>query len=701
MSRLLFMNLGMLAGLAGLAIPILIHLLLRRRRQRLRFSTVQFFQRQDEQSSQRRKLRNWLLLAVRLLLLTLLVLAFARPFLPQSESAAANRQPEQIVFVVDRSLSTQAIEAGAARWQRMKNALRQALGAVAPQDQAALVSCGARTEILSNLAPPDAVLRVLDKLEPGAGTADLGEGLQIALKLLAGAAPGARATLCVVSDLQLSACKNLSARPLPNEVTVKVINVGDILTPNLAVADLRLGGQGPEAPHALVMNFSDEEDKSAKLVLSVDGKEALTRALASKTGLVTRVELPLPALAPGWHQAEVKLEADDALALDNARYETFFVPRPLRVWVVETRTGKRVFEEESFFIRSALDPLAGATNGSRSQFTVEKMAPEALARQLASATAASCDVVILPGLKQVPTGLARALAGFAQGGGGVLLFLGDEVGASHYNQEFQELLPATLGHLERNTAEAFALKWHLDDYDLNSPVFAVFRAPNSGNLSLVEFRRRFSLTGFEGSQVTARFEDGVPALAGKAVGRGRVALANTSADTGWTDWPKHKTFVPWLHQVCRHLGQASNSGQALAAQRLVTADDAELALGTPQKQVSLRRLGGPASKLTADAEGRVQLVNINDPGIYLLQDQDGRELQRLVVNLPAEESDLTAIKPAEFLQRLTRSDQPLHRPAGNGWFGSNQRQKELWRLLLLGVLGLLLGEVLLANRTYA
>ena len=99
MFRLLFTNGAMLAGLAALAIPVVIHLLLRRRRQRLRFSTLRFFERQDEQSSQRRKLRNLLLLTIRLLLLTILVLAFARPFLPRGASADADRQPRQIVFV--------------------------------------------------------------------------------------------------------------------------------------------------------------------------------------------------------------------------------------------------------------------------------------------------------------------------------------------------------------------------------------------------------------------------------------------------------------------------------------------------------------------------------------------------------------------------------------------------------------------------
>src|SRR5260221_14564414 len=107
MTMLLFTNLTMLAGFAALAIPILIHLLLKRKKQRLRFSTLQFFRRHDEHSSQRRKLRNLLLLAVRLSLLSILVLAFARPFLPDYQGVSTPQKRRPAVFVLGRSASTE------------------------------------------------------------------------------------------------------------------------------------------------------------------------------------------------------------------------------------------------------------------------------------------------------------------------------------------------------------------------------------------------------------------------------------------------------------------------------------------------------------------------------------------------------------------------------------------------------------------
>src|SRR5262245_18211803 len=97
-------NLALIGRLGALAIPILIHLLIRQKRQRLPFSTIQFFVKQDEQSNKRRKLRNFLLPAVRFLLVTLLVLAFARPF-TRTAPAASSQTKRVGIFVLDRSVS--------------------------------------------------------------------------------------------------------------------------------------------------------------------------------------------------------------------------------------------------------------------------------------------------------------------------------------------------------------------------------------------------------------------------------------------------------------------------------------------------------------------------------------------------------------------------------------------------------------------
>src|SRR5580692_2741099 len=145
MGGIFFSHAALLAGLTSLAIPILIHLLLKQKKLPLRFSTIQFFLKRDEKSLQRRKLRNLILLALRLLLLALLVLAFARPYLQESTAVKAARQRQQIVFVLDRYASMQAGN----RWAKAKELMQQTVAGLNPTDRAALIDSGAQAEIIS------------------------------------------------------------------------------------------------------------------------------------------------------------------------------------------------------------------------------------------------------------------------------------------------------------------------------------------------------------------------------------------------------------------------------------------------------------------------------------------------------------------------------------------------------------------------
>lgn len=703
MTRLLFTNLAMLAGLAGLVIPILIHLLLRRKKQRLRFSTLRFFQQHDEHSSQRRKLRNLLLLAVRLLILTLLVLAFARPYLPGGNVAGNQQRQRLAVFVLDRSASMMASENTSSRWQLAKESVRKILAELTPDDRAAIISCSAHSEVLSAAAPPDVIARRLKDFRPTFGTGRLGDGLQLAQKLVAQASPELVPTLYIVSDLQSSACRTLSSSPVPQDLEIRTLKIADILTPNLAVAEVQLDSRDGERPHLIIANYSDEEKKSVTVKLVLDGKEVQSRPVALGTGSVTRVELTVPALAPGWHNGSVRLEAGDALAVDDVRYDAFFVPQPVRVLVAETRRGKRLFEEESYFVTSALNPTQGTTNARPSRFQVEKVFPEELVKKLSASRQPAFDLVVLPGLKDIPAGLVQQLSRFTESGGGLLLFLGDDISASRYNSELHAFLPAQLGHVERNAAQAADDRWFLEDYDLDSPMFAVFRRPNSGNLALPEFTGRFTLATNQTGAAVARFTDEVPLMLSKPVGRGRVVLVNTSADTGWTDWPKHKTFVPWLHSVCYHLAARAGADQLRTAVHLIAADDAEVSVGASLKQQNFI-LSGPGNKKTsviADVDGRLRNADFSVPGNYVLRDQGDQEVQQVAVNLPTEESDLAALTSVEFQRQLVRVQEQSRPTLAAGFFGTKSQHKEVWRILLLAVLGLLFAEIFLANRTFA
>ena len=700
MLRLSFTHAAFLAGLASLAIPILIHLLLRRKKVRLRFSTLQFFLKTDEKTGRRRKLFHWLLLAARLCLLALLVSAFARPFLPDSASAGHSRPKRQVVLVLDRSASMQATDSGVSRWSRAKDQLRKTVAEMGPNDEVALVDCAAPAAVLSPFVRAEQLEPLIESLEPGFGEGDVGNGLQQAVKLLSARISGGQPQIEVISDLQRQSCQKVIYAPMPEDIEVKIFPFGATNTPNLAVMDLVLDVAEKAPLQATVANYSDQNVGYGKLDWIIDGELRGSSPVGLSAHATTNVTAPLPSLAAGWHRVEARLQAHDQFALDDARYQVIEVPPPLRTLCVETRAGQPVFKEESFFVASALQPCLGDSNAPPALFDLEKISPDAIVKKLKS-DSPSYRLVLLPAMHELPEGGGRALLDFVRRGGGVLFFMGGGLNASRYNAEFQELLPATVGRLEGQalTAENY---WHLGEVDLKSAPFAVFGQPHSGDLTLAEFWRRYTLAPAASAQVLARFDDGTPFLVCKNVGQGRVALANTTADTGWTDWPKHKTFVPWLHSVCHYLAGDVLSPGIRPGESLLAGTTAEVDLGAGLGSQSFRVRPPSGAELTVktDARGGLQLP-LGKPGFYAVEDSGGRVIRLLAVNPPRKESDLAAMNPQEFQQQLVRGPA---RPEGR-WIADvlapGRRERELWRVFMLGAAVLLVLETTLSNRTFA
>lgn len=692
----------MLSGLGALAVPVIIHLLLRRKKKRLRFSTLQFLMKHDQQSSQRRKLRNWVLLAMRLLLVALLVTAFARPFIPQGGPGLAPRQKRQAIFVLDRSASMLAAGMEGKRWTQAKELIQKTLAALDESDRAALVGCSTHTEILSTLVAPAALAKRVAALQPGYGTSILGEGLQQAVKLAAAADPEAVTTVYLVSDLQLSACRNLGDYPIPQDLELRLLCAGDVYSPNLSITELQPEVREGAGPHLVVASFCDEDSQDTKLELAIDGRVVSSSRANLAPHTSTNIGFSVPALKSGWHEARASLQTKDSFELDNSRYATFFIPEPQHALVVKSRKSGRTFEQDSFFLAAALDPSQDSTNPVASDFSLAQVAPEDLASRLTSpGTPNAYNVVLVPGLRDVPREAARVLMDFVQAGGGLLLFLGDAVSANHYNNEFHSLLPAQLGNVEVAPDPAFG--WRIGEFNTNAPAFAIFSLRQSGDLTIPQFFKRYSLTPVEGSSSVAFLEDGVPLVVVGRVGSGQVALVNSSADTSWSDWPKHKTFVPWLHSLCKQLAARTNHEHAQQLTSLLAGDDAEMDLGPGARKAefTMHSPDGQNRPLTTDDSGRIRNPGLSVPGIYSLHGRDGMEVQRVAVNLPPRESDLAALKPGDFQQQLARVQVPRDTSPGAMLFGSKTGQKEFWRLLLLATVGLLLLETLVANRSSA
>ena len=130
-----------LVGVAGVVVPIVVHLTRRQRRNVVRFPSLMFLEKIPYQEQRRRRIQHWFLLAMRALALALLAIAFARPFMQDDRAGlGAATGPREVVVLIDQSYS---MEIG----DQLDEARRQArdiFDGLGPLDRASLSSCDPR-----------------------------------------------------------------------------------------------------------------------------------------------------------------------------------------------------------------------------------------------------------------------------------------------------------------------------------------------------------------------------------------------------------------------------------------------------------------------------------------------------------------------------------------------------------------------------
>lgn len=693
-----FLNAALLGGLVAVGIPILIHLMLKTRQRRMKFSTLRFFDFLDEEAVRSRKLRHWLLLLLRLFIIVLLVFAFARPFLGNDSLLAGKQRPQVVIFLLDRSLSLTTRDAEGVRWERTRAAARKLLYTLPRDAKVGIVACGGHAEWLAQPGPATDALKVLDTTQPLMTGGDLGDALSLAARFFASQGAQASNTLFVMGDFQRTSARRVAEAFMPPNVRVEWFSAGEAHTPNLAVTELNLGAAIGQTSAVMVANFDEEDHGPVTTRLLVDGKALLSRTLCLSAGARSNLDITLPPLPPGWHSLSLRLEYDDPLPADNVRYQALYVPPPVPVLLVEPKTGAKVYQQETFFIRTALDPNFGDTNSGLAGFAVDTTPPDEINRHLMTGNAyGTYALVIVPALKRWPAGTSAALLAHVEKGGGLLLFAGEGLSVNHYTAELGPLLPGHLGASET----AADLDWRIWEWDKRSPIFAPFRQPNSGSPSVARFFKRLNLQPREEDQVLARFQDGQTAMLLRSVGRGRVMFFNATADVQWHDWPRHKTFVPWLHSTARFLAGRNPELETLRSSSFLTGTETDLFLGKEWRGSSLKwvRPDGQEQTVKADEQGAVPNLEMTLPGLYSLRDPQNRELRRLAANVPPEESDLAAFTPQEMQARLVRADTSSPSLATAVLLAGETGHREFWRLLLLAGLLLMLTETIIGNRT--
>ncbi|HJU64094.1 MAG TPA: BatA domain-containing protein, partial [Gemmatimonadaceae bacterium] len=315
-----FLTPAFLVGLAALAVPVLVHLIHRERKETVPFPSLMFLHQIPFKSVRRQKIRHWLLFALRCLALALLVLAFARPFLQSREARAiaTGTGAREVVILVDRSYSMGYGD----RWQRALEAARRTIDGLGSDDRATMVFFADRAQAVTEATSDRATLHAaIGDARPGSGRTRYAPALRLAQQIAANSELPRREVV-LITDFQKVAWDGSDEISLPAGTTLTRVNLAGGDVSNLTVTGVELHRDFPEGRERVTATArlaarGATAFRDAPVTFTLNGRALETRNVTVEPNGSATVTFA-PIALPEGHSRGTIHAGGDALPADNA-----------------------------------------------------------------------------------------------------------------------------------------------------------------------------------------------------------------------------------------------------------------------------------------------------------------------------------------------------------------------------------------------
>jgi Aerotolerance regulator N-terminal/von Willebrand factor type A domain len=652
-----------LAGAVAVGLPIWLHLLKRHKTDPKLFPSLMFFEFRETSSVKHRRLDHILLFVLRTLMILLLALLFASPFIRRS--AAASDGKKLTVVAIDRSFSMRDGD----RLDRAKNQAMQVLGNLRPGDQAQVIALAGQVQALTQVTTDSAALRAaVAAVQPGDSRASFGE-LARYLRTLS-EAQKMPIEVDLASDLQKSAMPpgfaDLRLAPATTLVFHSVGGAAKNWTVENVVSPRRVFDPKRVKIQATVAGFGTPAAKRT-VTLLLNGRELQSKSVdVPENGRVPVEFLGLDA-PYGFSKGEVRIDAADSLPVDDHYYFSTERADPRKVLFIDDGRHARA----ELYFKVALD--ASGDGG----FQLESLHPDLAA----SANLTSYAFVVLNDLSSVPQNLESSLEHYVNAGGAALVVLGPGSAVLPRVPVLDESIQGT-----SYAGREGGLFLTVTDIDSGHPALRSVDRFNG-----VKFYQAIHVSTAR-SRVLAKLNDGTPLVLERAIGEGKVLAFTSTFDNGQNDLQIHASWVPFVAQSALYLGGGG------AEQPVNLPVDSYVELRAGDGKGAAAEVLGPDGKRMLSLEEATKARNfaLDREGFFEIKTAAGRR-SLVAVHADRRESDLAPI-PAETLDLWKGTGSSDSKPGGGpGATGAADEPWGLWPYILLLLLGVAVAESVVAD----
>jgi len=716
-----FLTPALLAGVGLVAIPLILHLLMRRKPVPKEFPALRFLRTRAVANRRRLRLSHLLLLLLRMAGLVLLAVALARPTLRGARWLAAGEGPVAAVLVFDTSPRMELRQANRTRIQEAAALARALFAKLPPTSQVAVIdTAGGPVSFSPTVAA--AVARV-DRLTVATAAQTLPAAMQEGYRLLE-TVPGQRHEMYVFTDCSQGAWEGRTAADLVKahpDTAVMWVDVGARAAQNFTLESIDMSTDQPTTGGALGVTVetrrtgSDANRPVAVELLGADGRyvRRAVKPVAWKEGQGGQIDFELSGLEPGVRQGRVVLDGSDDMEADNARYFTVEVGTPAKILIAAPEPAA----DTGRFLLQAIAP-ASLRKAGKGRF-------DATLIDIAKLDATPWDGYEGIVLADPPPLDARSLDLLWQwvaGGRGLVVWLGPRAAnAERFNSEAAvKLLGGRIVRVWRSPGEDNFLSPATLDHPILSPFrrvgdavpwqdFPVQRLwefqPNDAGPAAVGQAAR----DVDTAVTVAAYRNGLPAILEHRVGQGTVVTITTPVSqaagdpdawntlaTGFEPWP----FVILANETLLHAVDTADDRNILAG--------APALLHLPRRDVATAFVSTPGGDdfpaAVDQRRGTVTVTATQAPGNYRVRagGEAGGTFRGFSANLAPDAIDTRRLAEAPLAaalgegHKLARNEAELVRDVKlervgaelSGWF------------IILAALAMV-GDWIVANRFYA
>ncbi|MEO6166878.1 MAG: BatA domain-containing protein [Chitinophagales bacterium] len=669
-----FLYPSFLFTLAAIAIPIVIHLFNFRRYKTVYFTNVRFLREVKEQTDSRSRLKHLLILLCRILAIIFLVLAFAQPFI-KNKSAPVAAGKKAISVFIDNSFSMGQLAADVPLLEKAKLKAREIVTAYGADDvfQVLTEDFEGRHQ---RLVDKEEMLNLIKEVQPSSQTQLVADIISRQKQALNNSGAEQKIVF-VISDFQ----KNFSDFNLIKEDTTYQTNLVPLRTnesDNVYIdtcwmeTPVQISGQANRML-VRIKNDGNQSVDNGRLTLQINDQTKAISNFSVAAMSLTYDTISYTITEKGWNRAGLSL-VDHPITFDDSYYLSYPVSEHVNVLVIS---------------ESAENPYLNALFGKNDFFVMQNVP----FNKFNYADLSKQQFVILNGLKQLSTGLGAELKKFVEEGGNLLLFPDAASDVSTYNTFLQSAGSDAFSvfSAQRKTVNAI---------NTRDEVFTDIFQQVPQNLALPQASGSFLIATRTNTVRDAllSFSDGSFFLSKYSFGNGILFLSTVPLDKNYTDLPLNPLFAPMLYKMAIARETASANAMVIGRNNLVT-----IAADLSQGDQVLRLKGQeqefiPSQRLI----GNRVLVNINNEinqsGIYSLEDPNNEVRSFVAMNYDRRESDLHFLSNEELLQfskpLSIRVIQNTQRDLSNVISGQNWGLP-LWKVSVIFVLLFMALEIVL------